>query len=117
MRLAQKNRNQCQDTERKVEMPMSESEKKALDNEELEELKEVNGGTIIDGVVDAMDVMGELSVGPDMSVGNSSDIGWFIKNMETGEMIGPFSRQVAFKKVRTMRACGNRYIEVVRKTV
>ena len=39
---------------------MSESEKKALSNEELED---VNGGTIIDDVMDTMDVMEEMGAG------------------------------------------------------
>ncbi len=113
MKLTQKNRNQCRDTERKGEMLMSESEKKALSNEELED---VNGGTIIDDVMDTMDVMEEMGAGLDMSVGASFGEGaCYIKNLETGQLTGPFSNNEAHKRVKVLKGMGGKFKVVYKK--
>ncbi len=77
---------------------MAESEKKVLGNEELED---VNGGTIIDDVMDTMDVMEELGDGLDMSVGSLSGEGeYYIRNSKTGEMYGPYSLLQAEQRMK-----------------
>ena len=92
---------------------MSESENKALSNEELED---VNGGTIIDGVMDAMDVIDELGSGFDMSVGGpSGEVECYIKNLATGELTGPFSPQDAHTRVKKLKAMGGKYKVVYKK--
>ncbi len=98
---------------------MSESEKKVLGNEELED---VNGGTIIDevmdtmDVMDVMDVMDEMGAGLDMSVGASFGEGaCYIKNLETGQLTGPFSMNEAHMRVKKLKAMGGKY-KVVHKT-
>ena len=64
---------------------MSESEKNVLGNEELED---VNGGTIIDDVMDTMGVMEELGSGFDKSMHKN---GWYIRDLKTGVTSGPYS--------------------------
>ena len=60
---------------------MTESEKKSINEEE--ELEEVNGGDIIEDAMEFVD---------DMSIGDSScRVVYYIKNLRTGAMIGPFA--------------------------
>lgn len=73
---------------------MSESEKKALRNEELED---VNGGTIIDDVMDTMDVMEELGSGFDKSIYRA---GWYIRDLKTGVMYGPYSSEGVHERMQ-----------------
>ncbi len=73
---------------------MSESEKKVLGNEELED---VNGGTIIDDVMDTMDVMEELGSGFDKSMHKN---GWYIRDVKTGVISGPYSSEGVHKRIQ-----------------
>ena len=92
---------------------MSESEKKALSNEELED---VNGGTIIDDVMDTMGVMEELGSGFDMSVGGpSGEVECYIKDLKTGQLTGPFSNNEAHMRVKKLKALGGKYKVVHKK--
>ena len=88
---------------------MSESEKKGL---YLEELEEVSGGTFIDNAMDFIDETGAVL---NMSVRNElAPERYYIQIVETGEMKGPYTYMYAVEKSKEMKAAGIK-VRVYRK--
>ena len=77
----------------------------------------MNGGTVIDDVIGVMDVMEDIGAGFDMSVDGLSNEGeWYLKNLDTGQVTGPFSTsETAHKTVKMLKGMGGKYKVVHKK--